>query len=116
MSFKLDSNSSTNRSSNNSGCCSGKDHQVIRTFDQFLEKKGYKLYGTIGTGSYAKVKYKKSKTLTLFSSLKDIKYFALLLEKPNTPRSLTKREKWPLKLLIAARRLSIFLTNFFHEN
>ena len=33
---------------------------VIRTFDQFLEQHGYKLRGTIGMGSYAKVKYENA--------------------------------------------------------
>ena len=27
-----------------------------KTYDSYLEKKGYKLLNTIGTGSYAKVK------------------------------------------------------------
>lgn len=30
---------------------------MIKTFDNYLEKKGYKLSATIGHGSYAKVKF-----------------------------------------------------------
>jgi hypothetical protein len=30
---------------------------VIRTFEQFFEQRGYIIHGTIGRGSYAKVKY-----------------------------------------------------------
>lgn len=29
---------------------------VIKTFDEILEKRGIRLYSTIGNGSYAKVK------------------------------------------------------------
>lgn len=32
-------------------------HQVLKTYEQYLEEKGYKLGRTLGTGSYAKVKY-----------------------------------------------------------
>lgn len=33
-----------------------KIQKTSKTFDQILEKSGYKLHATIGNGSYAKVK------------------------------------------------------------
>lgn len=36
---------------------SGHIQQAFKTYEQYLEEKGYKLGRTLGTGSYAKVKY-----------------------------------------------------------